>query len=536
MKNMNNRGVSLTVALIIIIMVAGIAMSLTILVGSFAKASESTRDDEEARNLAVSVVEKMRMYLYNYRKNGTWTWDEILTYCDNALTAQGFNKTTIDAKSNLDIVKTKFDSDQGSTRYKSYLASPDLPAGGSAAKSKVELDATMTTDTWNSFLQVPPSKTSPGTPMVQFNFNMPIGGGGMYYCFIRDNPDDTDITTGLPDANMLADKDRTVDLYVFMTLRDGFQKLVIARMYYQTGNFAPLAAVTTGKTALYAGSSNINGTMGSVISNEDIIFQGNTNIEKTASANGTISYVGGTTTIGGAAGGPGNPNALQFQPEVPLPDFNPATDLKPLARYVFRADGTVLDQTTMATIPAATFNSWGFTYDSHSNDWTIKNAKGISQGGVTPEVAYYFETNLMISSNNKLNSTLMTEQSFDVAANGDITGKGVVNNTALIAYKDINLRGTPTFEGVIIAREQVSISGNVKMGNDGTDGNPVTQGSIIALDKTDSPGSIVQTATRFGEEVDDMLTGNAAVHYDGNLDTMLMTEERVLVRGLRISR
>lgn len=534
MRLRNKRGVSLAAALIIIIAVSGIAMSMTVLVGSFAKASGATRDDEEARNLAVGTVEKLRMYLFMYRKNGTWTWDEILTYCDTALTQQGFNKVKLDAQSNMDLVKTKFEQDQTGSLYKSYLGSPDLPSG--QTRSKIELDATMTTNAWGNFTLVPPSKTNPANPLCQFNFNMPCGNGASYYCFIRDNPDDTDLGTGLPDANALADKDRAVDLYVYVTLRDGYQKLVIARMYYQTGNFAPLAAVTTGKTALYAGSANINGTMGAVISNDDIVFNGNTNIDQYAQANGTISYIGGSTTIGGQPGGPGNPNARQFQPEVPLPDFNPVTDLKPLARYVFQANGTVIDQTTLLAVPPATVNSWGFSFVGASSSWKLQGGKTTTYGGVAPEVAYYFQTNLEISSNNTMNVTLMTEQNINIPANGDISGKGVVNNTALIAYKDISMRGTPTVEGVIVAREQVSITGNVKAGNDGSNGQPITQGSILALDKTDSPGSIVQTTTRFQREVDDLLTGNATVHYDGGLDTMLKTEERVLVKGLRISK
>jgi len=205
MQRRGDKGSALLLATIIVMIAIGIGGAFLAETVFRSKAQGRAMRSDEALMICDAAVEKARRALAVYQNNGTWTWNEILTYCQNIST---------DAAT----IKADFNTRANTTQFTSYLSS--LGTAGQNTSNEAP---------------VPLSKTTPSTydPLtgVFIGWNTPYGNGA-FHIVVRDNTGDTD-------ADPLVDGDNKVVLIVTATLRDGTQRQIESTIYYP---YAPLTA------------------------------------------------------------------------------------------------------------------------------------------------------------------------------------------------------------------------------------------------------------------------------------------------------
>jgi hypothetical protein len=254
----------------------------------------------------------------------------------------------------------------------------------------------------------------------------------------------------------------------------------------------PNAAIAAGGRLTVSGTSDIKGTAGSVHSNDVVeIKNGPCTIAQNATAcNGVV---GDTTNVGGVVD-----NAAT---KADLPDMRPEL-LKHYADHVFGADGAVYDNATGAQIvpPGGNYNGWKL--DGTTNEWTF------SGGGALYTGVGYFEGDVKIAG---MGNTGM--QNFSIIATGNIqaAGNGQVNpapnmvgvtDLLFVAGGDIKISGAAhpgdqVFQGLIIAREQISQTGNSDV-----------FGAVMAADLDNQHDLALANG----------ITGTAQITYDGGIN------------------
>lgn len=264
----------------------------------------------------------------------------------------------------------------------------------------------------------------------------------------------------------------------------------VVKVVYTAG-IVPNVAVLTEGDLVINGNPTISGDRGSIHSNTNLSLSGNPNIANNATATGTYS-ASGNPTIGGVYGG--------GRPRMRMPTINLAL-FRPLADYELRSDGWVYaGQSGAAGVPGtplantATGPYRGWRRDSSSPvSWSLSGNTGY-------DGTYYIEGDAKISGNP---GSVATPWRASVFATGSIEISGTPVMTAetdgfgLIAGGDLKINGNPqqSYNGALLAREQIAISGN-----------PNVIGYIIATNAASSSTVVTGAST---------ISGNVNITYNG---------------------
>ena len=242
--------------------------------------------------------------------------------------------------------------------------------------------------------------------------------------------------------------------------------------------FVPNYAITAGSDLEISGNPTIQGDNGTVHANSNLTISGNPDISQNVLAGGDVD-ISGNPTIGGTA--------LSGFATIPIPPVDPEF-YRSYADYELRSNGDVFDSIGNL-IASDEFNGWEF----QSGGWHING--GESDG------TYYIEGDAKVSGNpgSKAHPWQVT-----IIATGSIEISGRPNmqpdtpDLVFVAGRDIKITGNPnqSYEGVILAHEQVRISGN-----------PSIEGAIIAEYAEDTGGPASENR----------ISGNATITYNGNL-------------------
>ncbi len=183
-------------------------------------------------------------------------------------------------------------------------------------------------------------------------------------------------------------------------------------------------------------------------------------MSENATASGGFSVVGNPTIGGNLAGA---------QSSQPVPQIN-ALDYKPLADYILKGNGTMMDSTETITICDAWVDAnacetagymWVF---AGGNGWTASSVGALSDG-----YTYYAETDLTMTGNmgnngNPLNITLIAEGNIDIAGNGVLEAD--TPGLLFVTDKDLKMVGGKNQVGAeaqILVHEQLSLLGNTSL-------------------------------------------------------------------------
>ncbi|HLF92660.1 MAG TPA: hypothetical protein VJB14_04310 [Planctomycetota bacterium] len=268
LRQRRDRGSALLIATIIVLIALGIGAAFLSETVFRSKAQGSAQRADEALMICDAAVEKARRALCVYQNDGTWGWNEILTYCQNIST----DAATIKADFNARLTTSQF------TSYQTSLAQ------GTAGLNTSNEAPVPTNKTY-------PSTSDPTSSGVFIGWNVPYGNGA-YLVVVRDNVTD-------PDGDPLKDGDNKVVLVVTATLRDGTQRQIESTIYYP---YSPMKAVG----------------IGAIVANAEVDLSGNITVDGNDwDINGTAVVGPGvhavvsdeTISIGGssASGGNGTP-------------------------------------------------------------------------------------------------------------------------------------------------------------------------------------------------------------------------------------
>lgn len=266
-----------------------------------------------------------------------------------------------------------------------------------------------------------------------------------------------------------------------------------------TSNFNSVTAVLSKEDITISGSTTVNGTCGSVHSNDDLGLTGTGNlIAQNATASDDYSAAG-TPTIGGVSGG--------SRPPRVIPDINPATYLAQaktaaatdadLKVYELKSDGTITLTTSGGTSTPASVSGWTFTAEHGANaaQWEVTGAT--PPGTTSPEKAvFYVQGDAAVnadvgSSSSPWRATILVGTydtpakggSFTVKANKSPYLDAAFNDLVVATAGNVDLTGNPTIaNGVIGAGGAVDIGGTVAI-----------TGSIIAEGETRLHGNVTIT-------------------------------------------
>ena len=249
---------------------------------------------------------------------------------------------------------------------------------------------------------------------------------------------------------------------------DGNTQIVVQAVGYATdGSITRLEATITpvpvpailcnGRLAVN-GNPSIQGTNGSIHSNDELYISGNPTISQNATASGVYTE-SGNPDIGGAYGG--------GLPTLPVPPIR-AIDYKPQADYILTSAGTMTDQGG-----GVICNAWA------DNDacktagymWKFEGASGWNiadtvVGALGDNSTYYLETDAKMSGNpgnlaDPLNITIITEGTLEIS--GNPTLEADTPGLLFVSDKDLAIAGNVTQVGAeagILVHEQFKMAGN----------------------------------------------------------------------------
>ncbi|MEK7865255.1 MAG: hypothetical protein AAB434_01135 [Planctomycetota bacterium] len=280
---------------------------------------------------------------------------------------------------------------------------------------------------------------------------------------------------------------------------------------------AKYAILTNDDLHVY-GAMLVDGTLGRIHSDQDLTVQGATTISRSATASGSISTVGDAYAIGG--------EFLPDRPIIPIKPVQPS-DYRPFADFILTADGRVLEGSTGRVLFDAgaaagpgprgggggTHN--GFTWDARQG-WST-----VTSGWV--DGTYYVEGSLTMNHGGEAarpwRVTIVTEGSVSMQGNPYLAP--YLNGAELlVAGGDIYARGTGSnaqVEGLILAHEQVDLSGNITI-----------HGRVVAESAVNTAGSPV------ADNANPLLVecgGGVHVEYNDRIYRSLSTEFRLPVRS-----
>ena len=271
------------------------------------------------------------------------------------------------------------------------------------------------------------------------------------------------------------------------------------------GPYTPGTAVTVGGPLAISGNPTIAGANGGVHANGNLSLSGNPTISSNATASGTYSASGNPAIGGIAAGG---------QPLVTIPTINPAQFFDS-RDFRLASDGNVYNKD--GVVQPKSGGKW--------NGWDYSSGKWSLSGNTTINATLYIEGDAVISGNigstaNPWVTTIIATKSIEVSGNpkmrpptttdaGSLYRSGT-ENLLLVAGGDVKISGNPnqSYQGIIAAHEQLSLSGN-----------PTLNGFIVVENAANSGGSYADNNT---------ISGNIGITYNGSLDNPFPGDVQVM--------
>jgi hypothetical protein len=271
--------------------------------------------------------------------------------------------------------------------------------------------------------------------------------------------DDDDPARGLAVPLTAADRLRIKETSVADPLTDNNQKLVVRAIGYARNNtkvtlealigLTTLPAIVTNDHLTIEGSVDISGTNGGLHSNGNLtVGSGSVQIAQDATATGTATIHPGADVGGIQDSG---------QPTKTVPPIH-AIDYKPLADYVLTNSGTM---TRVNGTLLTCCRDWAF--QGAGQGWLLNsNSNSTAAIGGT----YYVEGTARLSGSPGSNASPV---SISIIATGSIIISGSPDlrpsapELLFVTDGDLHITGnleTPTVEGQMLVREQVSIAGN----------------------------------------------------------------------------
>lgn len=447
------------VVVVVIVMGLGLAFMSESIFRTRSEMSERHMDD--GLRTCDTAIEQARRFLFLYRQNSTWPWNDILQYNQNF----HFNQEA--------SVKLRWKQLKDANQL-TYKGIAQVPA-----------------QTWPEAPVPSGSRTSPASVPTIFGVFAGYMDRGAWYMSVRDNDEEAD-------GNMLADTDGILVLSVTAVMQDGSARTVEARLRFEPPTFSPQGAIVTNGTANIGGDFTARPTGGAthadVMSNGSINFSGNSlTIEGTAYAYGSIS------------GAPsGVQNIQSGAPKVAMPITDPSY-YKPLASYILKSDGSVENSAgAQISPPGADFYNFKF----QSGAWKVTGATPLP-----PPSVYYIEGDFSMAGNGTWTATLIITGSAAIQGTGSGWNyNSTMGNVAILAGKDLSLKGNATMTGVLVAGEQALVQGNATL-----------TGAIIATDKADA-SSVVTTTSDFDTNLseNDSYMGSGVINYPGPQSTFLV--------------
>lgn len=394
------RGSALVLALVIVLIIAGLAGALLTATVFQSKASTASIQNDEAQIACDAALEKVRRALWIYKTDGTYPWDQILT--DHQSLSLNPNAHFADYEARKDDLD-----------FAAYLQNYYATGINTANEAPLPADAA-------HFL----------------GRTMPFGRGG-FYAVVRDN-DDAD---GLP----LHDTDGSLLVYVTASLPDGTQRQIEALVNFQSTNYSPDSAIVVDGSILFNGTPDVLGARGTAHANGDIVLTGNPTFSVSANATGTIDEGSATPPPGGFNEG---------VPPIAIPDVDP-TQFQSMSDYLLMASGSVVDNQTGLTVGSGLGSGW--------NGWKFSSGTwSLSGSSVPPVGTYYVDGNAKLTGAGSAPNRAMSVVAVGtIETSGNIKLTPVLTGTLLLAGGDIKLGGTAgaMYSGLIAAHEQIQALG-----------------------------------------------------------------------------
>lgn len=254
----------------------------------------------------------------------------------------------------------------------------------------------------------------------------------------------------------------------------------VVRVTYDRVDASGFGAIATASSLDIGGHSEILGLTGNAHTNGDMSVSGSASVSGNATAVGGYTQ-GASATVSGTGGG--------GYPVLQIPDIAPR-DYRSLTNHDLCPDGTV--RATGAGDPCAGvivgsgllggWNGWSFTGTS----WRV------TSGSPSDASVYVFQSSVSIAGNpgstahpwlvtvvvEGLTAGILTKG--DISITGGGTMRPYTSGVGFVAERDFSSSGGATFEGLVMANEQVSLSGTGAL-----------HGQVIASGETDTLGSPV---------------------------------------------
>lgn len=523
-----SRGSALITATIIVVLVVGLGGAFLSLTLFRSKAQHSAIMADEAMLVCEAGLEMARRALVEWRNQNRSAWNELLDYC----------------RQKEQELSGSVSEPQGiSTGGLSPLLSWKLT---SLPYIKEEYFRSLRQD--SSFRTYNPDATNntqvPATFRELLAKNVPFDKGA-YHIVMFDNDDihgngvdddgdgdpwnpDTPAELAAAQRDPAIDGDRTVFLVITATLRDGTQRQIVSLVEYPLTNPVPPGAVLSNGTINLQGAFQILGTKGMVHANENVVGNGSAQATVSQSVNAS-----GQASITMNAPPPGGINSNM--PTIPIDRVDLSQYLSATYEHrdsvrILARDGRVYAINAAGQRVLASDATYPFSgsVDNQTGryTWTISGRNQV------PNRIYFVEGDFKMTgqgNNEPYTMTLIVDGHVHLGGNSKFTPwkkpDGRSSNTLIIANGDVVLRGTGSagtvqYQGVVLANEQIEARGNYTL-----------EGSLIAVNVTDTPGSWVSTGSTV--EPDLTVGGSVQVRYDGLSTILPPPAQSLIVRGVR---
>jgi hypothetical protein len=266
-----------------------------------------------------------------------------------------------------------------------------------------------------------------------------------------------------------------------------------------------MPAILVNGDLLLGGNAEIIGTQGSVHANGNLQIGSGVTVAQNATASGTITAASGWHAGGLESGS---------QPRIPSPDIHASTYFNE-ADFVLQANGQITNKAGSSIYCNAGTNQdacrnvtppggnapFGWTFGSGTWDLSQPSANSAT---------YYARSDVRVSGSPGSNATpilltIIAEGNIEITGNPDLRPEPA-SVLQFVTDKDLRIAGTlsvpPVFEGRILVREQISISGN-----------PTLAGQLI-VQNVPSVSTLVTANS---------VTGSASLEYNGSIETVSYT-------------
>ena len=337
-----------------------------------------------------------------------------------------------------------------------------------------------------------------GIPFPPATVVLNAATGTSYEARVMDEDDPLRGLSGDDHLRILETGDATFDSNTRITVRaTGYAAGGSTATFEATVGPIILPAIVTNDNITVSGNPTIGGANGSIHSNGNLTISGSPNIARNATASGTYS-TSGSPNIGGQSGG-GRPN-------LTIPAVN-AADHRAQADFILQADGRMMTQAGGLVCDASVNNTacrdlparYGWTYSPSGPSWILNDNNASFQA------TYYVEGDATISASPgsaslPLAISLIAEGDIEISGNPRL--RPDLPELMFVTNMDLKIAGTLSqpiaFEGQMMVREQLSISGN-----------PTLAGQILAQNVPSVSNLVLSNS----------ISGNPSITYNGIVGT-----------------